>query len=402
VAIAGVFGACALGVGLGLWARPPAEPKPAAEAGPPQPALRIVMTDGPAPVGQPLEVLPADIAAAHAPRASGLPRLIPVEPQAPRPAAGLVKVDAVVAPAPALVLPAAPPAPSATPPVAKRPKSSRASEAATPKVKVAREEARPDRPAKLAPKPLAKLATAVKAAPKTVAAKAKAAVTPKPKTVKAADASPVKAQAEKARTAKLEKAKLEKAKLEKAKLEKARVEKARVEKAKLEKIRVEKVRVEKARAEKARLEKKVRLEKARAEKAQAEKAKLVKAKAAKKAAPPPVRVAKAKPVPPPARKVIVPRGEGPMRVARNGCGQADPGEALVCADSRLAARDRQLQQAYRNAEAAGVPASALRRQQARWVQARAAAARDAPWAVEDVYEARISELNELSRDAREY
>ena len=91
-----------------------------------------------------------------------------------------------------------------------------------------------------------------------------------------------------------------------------------------------------------------------------------------------------------------------MRVARNTCASPDPGEAMVCSDSRLAARDRQLQQAYRNAEAAGVPASALRRQQARWVQARAAAARDAPWAVEDVYEARISELNDLSRDAREY
>lgn len=48
-----------------------------------------------------------------------------------------------------------------------------------------------------------------------------------------------------------------------------------------------------------------------------------------------------------------------------------------------------------------MPANALRRQQARWLQARAAAAREAPWAVEDVYEARISELNDLTRDARE-
>jgi uncharacterized protein len=91
-----------------------------------------------------------------------------------------------------------------------------------------------------------------------------------------------------------------------------------------------------------------------------------------------------------------------MRVARNeACASADPGEAVVCADRRLGARDRQLQQAYRNAEAAGVPESSLRRQQARWLQARAAAAREAPWAVEDVYEARISELNDLTRDARD-
>ena len=91
-----------------------------------------------------------------------------------------------------------------------------------------------------------------------------------------------------------------------------------------------------------------------------------------------------------------------MRVARNdACASADPGEAAVCADRSLSARDRQLQRAYRNAEAAGVPASALRRQQDRWLQARAAAAREAPGAVEDVYVARISELNDLTRDARE-
>ena len=86
-----------------------------------------------------------------------------------------------------------------------------------------------------------------------------------------------------------------------------------------------------------------------------------------------------------------------MRVARaNPC--AEPG---ACPDPRLDARERQLQRAYRNAEAAGVPASALRRQQERWQQARAAAAREAPWAVEDVYVARISELNDLTRDAHE-
>jgi hypothetical protein len=67
-------------------------------------------------------------------------------------------------------------------------------------------------------------------------------------------------------------------------------------------------------------------------------------------------------------------GRRPLRVARNDCASYDPGEAMVCADQRLNARDRQLQQAYRNAEAAGVPASTLRQQQMRWQQARAAAA----------------------------
>ena len=103
-----------------------------------------------------------------------------------------------------------------------------------------------------------------------------------------------------------------------------------------------------------------------------------------------------------AAKPATARGSGPLRVARaDVCASHDPGEAIVCADRRLGARDRQLQAAYRTAEAAGVPASALRRQQTRWLQARAAAAREAPWAVEDVYVARISELKDQTRDARE-
>lgn len=121
---------------------------------------------------------------------------------------------------------------------------------------------------------------------------------------------------------------------------------------------------------------------------------------------PPTRLAKAAPE----RKALerkapgaarpAPRGEGPVRTARDDCALTDPGAALVCADRRLEARDRQLQRAYRRAEAAGVPPSALQRQQARWLQARAAAAREAPWAVEDVYVARISEINDMISDAR--
>lgn len=374
VAIAGVFGACALGAGLGMWARPPAPPEPPrAEAGPPEPELQVVMTDNVAPVGQPLEVLPADVAAQGRPNA--LPRVIPVEPQAPRLVAGLVKVDALVAPAASTPVPV-----PVAPPTVRVPRPAVAEKAAgerpAPKAKVAaNSESNPEskmtKVAKAEAKAVRTLVGAVKAAPTAVATKAKAAVTPKPKPVQVADAKP---KVQKARSEKTAKAKVEAAKVAKA-------DKARVEKAKVVKVKATKP---------APAKKPAPAQPARAAKP--------------KPAPPvqQVHAVKPKPAPPPPRKIVIPRGEGPMRMARNTCASADPGAAMVCSDSRLAARDRQLQQAYRNAEAAGVPASALRRQQARWIQARAAAARDAPWAVEDVYEARISELNDLSRDAREY
>jgi uncharacterized protein YecT (DUF1311 family) len=102
----------------------------------------------------------------------------------------------------------------------------------------------------------------------------------------------------------------------------------------------------------------------------------------------------------PSRKSRAPAEVQP-RAAPAPCALPDRAEAMVCADSRLSARDRQLQAAYREAMAAGVPATALRRQQVRWLAAREAAAREAPWAVEDVYVARIAELRDLIADARE-
>ena len=66
---------------------------------------------------------------------------------------------------------------------------------------------------------------------------------------------------------------------------------------------------------------------------------------------------------------------------------------------RLGAADRQLSRAYQGARAAGVPDAQLQRQQQRWLQARSAAAREAPWAVHDVYLARIAELNSQAHDA---
>jgi hypothetical protein len=96
-------------------------------------------------------------------------------------------------------------------------------------------------------------------------------------------------------------------------------------------------------------------------------------------------------------------GAGALRVADAGrrCAQADPAAALACADPALASAERQLNRAYRQAEDAGVPPDRLERQQRRWLAARAAAAREAPWAVHDIYLARIAELQDQTRQAVE-
>ena len=106
---------------------------------------------------------------------------------------------------------------------------------------------------------------------------------------------------------------------------------------------------------------------------------------------------------PPARARLAPapppRASGLMRVSAPRCANRDPGEALVCADPSLGAADRQMARAYQDARNAGVSDVQLQRQQQRWLAARSAAAREAPWAVHDVYLARIAELNGLARDA---
>lgn len=350
--IAGVVGACALGIGLGLWARPaPHEgpmgpaPKPEIREAPlPVRGLEIVVDDTPAPIGSPLDVLPAGVAAAVV-----APAPAPPMPMAPRPAPqGLMKVDA-----PVVV--------EAPPPVVKPLVKTVEVEPPEPKpapVKKAKAEAKPKpkaetKVARKAPKEKTRLAKADK--PKRKVEKAKLAkAEPKPK--KAEEKKPGRivrlARAVKAAPAKVEK-----------KLAKAEPPKES-RKAKLARVKAEKRKAELAEA-------------------QARKLKLAKAEARK-----------------PKKAKVEPRGTGPMRVAKAGrCASADPGAAIVCADPRLTSRDRQMQVAYRNAEAAGVPASALRRQQQRWEAARTAAAREAPWAVEDVYQARIAELNDLARDA---
>lgn len=374
IVAAGVVGALALGAGMGLWARPappqPIQIKSMAPEDAPRPALQIIVDDSPAPIGALLEVLPGDFAADAEPTPPA-PEIV-----APRrPAAGLMKVDAVVAVEPLLV----------------------------PTAKV--EKPKP----KTEPKP------------KPTIQKAKVEPKPKPETPKVAQVTPKKSDkakaAEKVRLAKVEKARAEKLakaeKVEKAKaLKLAQARKAEKAKAvKLAQAETKKQKAAKAKSvETKRLAALARTQKPapkvlKAETSRKKKVELAQAKAAKKAR---VERASAKTVvaKAPARKPPVRRpaavGEGPMRVAGSDtCASPDFGQAVVCADRRLGARDRQLQQAYRNAEAAGVPASSLQRQQARWLQARAAAAREAPWAVEDVYVARISELNDLTRDARE-
>ena len=94
------------------------------------------------------------------------------------------------------------------------------------------------------------------------------------------------------------------------------------------------------------------------------------------------RVAKA------AVKVKPARGAGPPRLA------IPPRPEPTLRDA-----DRQMSRAYSTARAAGVPDWKLQRQRQRWEQARASAAREAPWAVHDVYLARIAELHDLTRTA---
>ncbi|WP_334160904.1 hypothetical protein [Phenylobacterium sp.] len=409
VLLAGVVGACALGVGAGLWARPaaderratPAQARPAVAAKPAG-RLEIVLDDSPAPIGAPIEVLPAFGSRAPEAPLVAAPPVEPV-PLAPvRPPAGLVRVQAVepiaVEPEPLpppkpVVKPAAEPAKKVEkkPVAAKKPERTQAP--AKPKRpaadrRVAKAQAAPEKASARADRPgKTKLAKAAAEKPANAAetkksgksGKTLAKVTPK----KVQDAAKVS----KAKLSETRKARAEAARLEKAKAEKARVQKAKLEKAKLEKAKLEKVRIAKAQEAKAR-DAKAREAKAREAKARAERAKVVKA-----AAP--------KPPPPAAQpKVPKPTRDNPIRKASTRCASADPGEAIVCADPSLGAADRQLARAYRQAEAAGVSTAQLARQQQRWLAARAQAAREAPWAVRDVYEARIAELNDMTRGAR--
>lgn len=384
--LAGVAGACVLGVGAGLWARPaeserrttaPAVAK-VAEAPRPTGRLEIVVDDSPAPIGAPIEVLPAmtgQAADADAIEPAPAPEAEPLAPV--RAPAGLVRVQSIepvqMEAAPAPVAKAAPKPEAKTPDPKKL--ETRQAEAAKAKAKlaelrVAEAKAKKAEKAKRDEKALAERARKdVRLAKDEARAKADAA-----RQAKAKDVAKAK---ELAKAQELAKAK-DRAKLAKAKTAKA-VQTADARKptglAKL----LAKVTHHAKPSEPPR---KVAKAEPKPKKLKTEKA-----------------VLKRAPAPAPAKPAKIKR-DSSFRLASNRCVSADPGEALVCADAGLGAADRQLNRAYRQAEAAGVSTATLARQQARWLSARAQAAREAPWAVRDVYEARIAELNDQTRDAR--
>lgn len=352
--LGGVAVACVLGVGLGLWARPAqSERRVIPPAGAPQKAapavrsLQIVFDDRPAEIGAPLEVMTAQAGSAVAPpRAEPPPaEVAPIHPAR----AGLVKVQDV-APEPVRTLqPAVLPPPPAKALTAKAP------------------------PAKSKP------VKAEKPAPKVQAAKAE-----KPK----AKPRPAHVEVRKEEAARKPAAKL--AKTDRPGKDKAEVRKASAEakaesKSKPRIVRLlGKLKPKKAEAVKTELAVKAEKTKPRREKVHAERAR---PKAEK-----PVRQAVAKP-----QKAAA--GKAGTKAASR-CASADPGANAVCADRSLQAADRELARAYRQAEAAGAPPWRLQEQQRRWIAARAAAAREAPWAVRDVYQARIAELRDMTRNAQ--
>ncbi len=341
--LAGVAAAALMGVGLGLWARPAMSERrlalPTVEAPAPAPArkLQIVVEDTPAPLGAPIELLPASGARVQA---AAPPRAAP-EPLAPvRTTAGLVRVQSVEREPVEREPPAR---------VARRPEPKSA----------------PRRP--VAAKPAAiKAAVAPKARPPKLE---KARVVEKPKArppaskVARADPKPSKAGVRLVKADRSEKP--------------ARIQKiaAKPGARPAGPIRaVERTAPRKAAAAPKPQKAKLELPRAKTPKPHVEKV-VQKARPAKAAPPTPLKPA---------------RAAGPVRIAK---AQPRP-------DTALRDADRQMNRAYSSARAAGVPDWQLRRQQARWEAARASAAREAPWAVHDVYLARIAELHDLTKDAQ--
>ena len=76
-------------------------------------------------------------------------------------------------------------------------------------------------------------------------------------------------------------------------------------------------------------------------------------------------------------------------------------EQMVCGDADLAAADRRLDRAYRQAVEAGVPPRVLRNHQDRWLDVREDAARYSPQAVANVYAQRTRELEDLAEGVPE-
>jgi len=416
VLLAGVAGACLLGVGAGLWARPAmnerqvaaARVTPAPAPGPER-KLQIVVDDRPAPVSAPIQVLPA-VDTARALPAYRPPAFQPPEVQAPRrESGGLIRILA-----PIFALAHAPRPHMAAPPVAA-----------------------PDAPPAPAPAPKARPAHRPAVDDSLRLAKADADRQPR-----------LDALAEQRAERKAEQRAEQKAELARADAAKAtaahRIELAKAAKAEhLEQVRLAKAeargharalaeareqahaeqlaRAEQSRKQQVRLAALVRslthvlphkakpepppvltarLDRRPGHKAAAHEPRIEQVSTRKPVrAPPPKLTHASHPVRPHAEPAQPqPRASGLMKVSSH-CASRDPGEAIVCADPNLGAADRQMSRAYQVARAAGVPDSELRQQQQRWLAARSSAAREAPWAVRDVYLARIAELNGQAREA---
>lgn len=494
VLFAGVAGACVLGMGLGLWARPAMHERQAALAGhlaAPAVAkaavhrLEIVVADHPRPMtAAPLEVLSPAQAAAAGP-AFAPPRAAPVPLAPTRPPEGLIKASASAAPSAAqphdnpslrAMLPGVAAAftaarltlarmehPEPQVAVAKSDHTAELQRAQARELEIARadaaraeahraalakaeaeqaEQAEVDRAkadrlrAEIARNEIARAEAAKAQAQKLALAKAAAAKAEAHRVALArADAQRAVAQkaaaqrleAQKAEAARLELAKAEATKAAAHKLELARrVQADKAEKAETVRLAKAEARAKAAQREEARLE---ALADAAEAQQKAQRARLAHAKAAppvelakvdrrhaaaarelkeqasvtsrKRRDPPrlmvvghPARAARPEPMAPQANDGLVRVSTSPR------CASRDPGEALVCADPTLSAAERQLARAYQGARNAGVPDGELQRGQARWLAARSAAAREAPWAVRDVYMARIAELNGQAKDAQ--
>ncbi|WP_372780931.1 hypothetical protein [Phenylobacterium sp.] len=392
VLFTGVAGACLLGGGLGLWARPAmnerqmavAVPEAPVTAAAPKGKIQIVVVDNPAPIGAPIEVL-SSAPARPAPVVLPAPPLAP-ELRAPvRPPEGLTRVRSITPPAQA---PLPPPKPV---PVKARPLAPPA-----PKLVFAR--------ARLVAPPVH--AASVHAAPVRLAK----VVTPAKPPQKILLARAAEARAELARAAR-------------AKAEAHRTELAKALKVqKQEQIRLAKAEA-RGRAE-ARAEAKVqafaqaqdearrRIHLASLARATArasahaarpapsfELARLDRRAAQKVRHEPKVERASARKPP----RVVEPSYRAhPIPLApQPHAGLMRVSTTPARTDPAVDAAERQLARAYQGARAAGVPDAQLQRQQQRWLAARSAAAREAPWAVHDVYLARIAELNGQAHDAHD-
>lgn len=347
---AGIASACVMGLVIGLWARPAMSERkaiapmlsPIRPAPPPLPDPKLeVIVDETRPLpppGAPMEVLPAFIAAETP---TPIP---PPEPAAP---------PMVVAEAEPITEPAVEPRPA--------PKPAPAKPAAKPKApaKVQLAKAAPPKPAKARPKPPAKVELARKAAPKR-------------------EARPVRLAARDA------------ARAGKPAAARERVKPAAVARRADRKAMTLARRGEKKRAAARGRDKPTALAK-RSEKPTARVKLAARTDVRKLAVAAGTKPAKAAPV-----KLAAARSPRVVEKARY---KAAP--APVRREPEYVFDDRRVNAAYARAAAAGVSTEALRRQQARWKAARDAAAREAPWAVPEVYEARIAELEDQEAMARD-